>query len=217
LFGGIALGQPIITVPIKIHLANNPTLGPNCFIGSDQDPILLNPQNNDLSNAKTIGAFFSWDPSGVPDVTGPDGGLLITGIVQGDDTFAVPGATGCGPGGSLDAAVDAVAGVPSPSGSNHLVLADASSSLAFPQNSEDGQAFANDWHTAFGTATTTTTSASTTTTAAPTTTTAPPTTTTAPPTTTTAPPTTTTAPPTTTTTTSTTTTTMASPSGAFVD
>jgi NHL repeat len=150
LFGGIALGQPIITVPIKIHLANNPTLGPDCFIGSDENPILLNPQNNDLSNAKTIGAFFSWDTSGVPDTTGPDGGLLITGLVQGDDTFAVPGATGCGPGGSLDAAVDAVVGVPSPSGSNHLVLDDASSSLAFPQNSENGQAFANDWHVAFG-------------------------------------------------------------------
>jgi hypothetical protein len=211
LFGGIALGQPIITVPIKIHLANNPVLGPNCFIGSEENPILLNPQNNDLSNALSVGGFFSFDAAtGAPDVTGPDGALLITGAVQGDDTFAVPGATGCGPGGSLDAAVDAVAGVPSPSGSNHLVLADASSSLAFPQNMEDGQAFANDWHSAFGTATTTTTSTSTTTTAAPTTTTAPPTTTTAPPTTTTAPP-------TTTTTTSMTTTTVASPSGAFVD
>ena len=89
LFAGIALGQPIITVPIKLHLANNPTLGPSCFIGSDQNPILLNPQNNDLSNAKTIGAFFSWDPSGVPDVIGPDGGLLITGLVQGDDTISI--------------------------------------------------------------------------------------------------------------------------------
>jgi DNA-binding beta-propeller fold protein YncE len=151
LFGGISLGQPIITVPVKIHLANNPTLGPNCFIGSEQDPILLNPQNNDLSNALSVGGFFSFDAAtGAPDVTGPDGALLITGAVQGDDTFAVPGATGCGPGGSLDAAVDAVAGVPSPSGSNHLVLDDASSSLAFPQNMENGQAFANDWHLAFG-------------------------------------------------------------------
>src|SRR5262245_18642609 len=44
LFAGIAVGQPIITVPIKIHLANNPTLGPSCFIGSDQNPILLNPR-----------------------------------------------------------------------------------------------------------------------------------------------------------------------------
>jgi DNA-binding beta-propeller fold protein YncE len=151
LIAGISTGTPIITVPIKIHLANNPTLGPSCFIGSEQDPILLNPQNNDLSNALSVGGFFSFDAAnGAPDVTGPDGALLITGLVQGDDTFAVPGATGCGPGGSLDAVVDAVAGLPSPSGSNHLVLDDASSSLAFPQNSENGQAFANDWHVAFG-------------------------------------------------------------------
>jgi DNA-binding beta-propeller fold protein YncE len=151
LIAGIVTGTPIITVPVKIHLANNPTLGPSCFIGSEQNPILLNPQNNDLSNALSVGGFFSFDAAnGAPDVTGPDGALLITGAVQGDDTFAVPGATGCGPGGSLDAAVDAVAGVPSPSGSNHLVLDDASSSLAFPQNMENGQQFANDWHTAFG-------------------------------------------------------------------
>ncbi|HKA28400.1 MAG TPA: fibronectin type III domain-containing protein [Candidatus Binatia bacterium] len=151
LIAGIVTGAPIITVPVKIHLANNPTLGPSCFIGSEQDPILLNPQNNDLSSALSVGGFFSFDAAtGAPDVTGPDGALLITGAVQGDDTFAVPGATGCGPGGSLDAVVDAVAGLPSPSGSNHLVLDDASSSLAFAQNLQNGQAFANDWHLAFG-------------------------------------------------------------------
>jgi hypothetical protein len=151
LFGGISLNQPIITIPIKLHLENNSLLGPNCFIGSDQDPILLNPQNTDLSNAKTVGGFFSFDAAtGVPDVAGPDGSLLITAAVQSDDTFAVPGATGCGANDAFDAAVDAVAGVPSPSGSNHLVLDDASSALAFPQNSENGQAFAGDWHSAFG-------------------------------------------------------------------
>jgi hypothetical protein len=150
LFCGISADQPIITIPIKIHL-ENPVLGPSCTIGSDQNPILLNPQNTDLSNAKSVGAFFSFDSNGVPDSTpGPDGALLISGLVQADDTFAVPGATGCGPHGSLDGVVDGVAGVPSPSGSNHLVLDDASSSLSFPENGEAGQAFANDWHVAFG-------------------------------------------------------------------
>jgi hypothetical protein len=150
LFCGISADQPIITIPIKIQL-KNPVLGPSCTIGSDQNPILLNPQNTDLSNAKSAGAFFSFDSTGVPDSTpGPDGALLVTGLVQGDDTFAVPGATGCGPNGSLDSVVDGVAGVPSPSGSNHLLLDDASSGLAFPENGEGGQAFANDWHVAFG-------------------------------------------------------------------
>jgi hypothetical protein len=83
--------------------------------------------------------------------------------------------------------VNAVVGLPSPAGTNHLVLDDASSALALPV-SGDGQQFADDWHVAFG-STTTTTSTSTTTTV----------------------------PPTTTTTTSTTTTTMGSPSGVFVE
>jgi DNA-binding beta-propeller fold protein YncE len=150
LFCGISADQPIVTIPIKIQL-KNPALGPDCTIGSDQSPILLNPQNTDLSNAKSVGGFFSFDSNGVPDSTpGPDGALLATGLVQGDDTFAVPGATGCGPNGSLDGVVDGVAGVPSPPGSNHLVLDDASSGLAVPENGEGGQAFATDWHTAFG-------------------------------------------------------------------
>jgi DNA-binding beta-propeller fold protein YncE len=149
LFCGIAADQPIVTIPVKIQLKNS-TLGPNCFIGTDQNPILLNPQNNDLSNAKSAGGFFSFDSNGVPDVAGPDGAILVTGLVQGDDTFAVPGASGCGQNGSLDSVVDATAGVPSPSGSNHLVLDDGSSGVAFPENGEGGQAFANDWHAAFG-------------------------------------------------------------------
>jgi DNA-binding beta-propeller fold protein YncE len=150
LFCGIEPDQPILTIPIKIHLENS-TLGPSCFIGSDTSPILLNPQNTDLSNAKSVGAFFSFDSNGVPDATpGPDGALLVTGLVQRDDTFAVPGAQGCGSHGSLDGLVDSVAGVPSLSGNNHLVLDDASSGLAFPENGEGGQNFANDWHVAFG-------------------------------------------------------------------
>jgi hypothetical protein len=155
LFAGISVGVPIVTVPVKIQLANNSTLGPNCFIGSNQNPILLNPQNNDVSNAVSVGGFFAFDPNGAPDVAGADDSLVLTGLVQGDDTFAVPGATGCGSNGSLDGAVDAVAGVPSPSGSNHLVLDDATSALAGGQGGEapaprTGQQFANDWHVGFG-------------------------------------------------------------------
>ena len=80
--------------------------------------------------------------------------MVFTGVVQGDNTFAVPGATGCGPNGSLDAAVNAVAGLPSPSGANHLVLDDSTSAVVFGANGnnvlENGQEFASDWHVAFG-------------------------------------------------------------------
>ena len=88
----------------------------------------------------------------------PTGRSRSPGAVQGDDTFAVPGAHGCGPNGdgSLDAVVNAVVGLPSPAGSNHLVLDDAASSLAFPGGLfsgggiETGQQFADDWHVGFG-------------------------------------------------------------------
>jgi len=72
LFARIQTGVPIITLPIKIHL-QNPALGPSCFIGSDQNPILLNPENTDLSNAKSIGGFFTFDPTGVPTWPVPTG------------------------------------------------------------------------------------------------------------------------------------------------
>jgi DNA-binding beta-propeller fold protein YncE len=157
LFAGIQTGVPIITLPVKIQL-QNPALGPSCFIGSDQDPIVLHPQNTDFSNAQSIGGFFSFDPNGTPNLAGLDASLLITGAVQGDDTFAVPGANGCGPNGdgSLDAAVNAIVGLPSPAGNNHLVLQDAASGLGFTaaflsgQGTRTGQQFAADWHVGFG-------------------------------------------------------------------
>jgi hypothetical protein len=39
-----------------------------------------------------------------------------------DNTFSVPAATGCGPGGDANAQIDTTLGLPSPSGSNSLVL-----------------------------------------------------------------------------------------------
>jgi NHL repeat len=152
LFAGISTGQPIITLPMKIHL-QNPNLGPSCFIGSDQDPIVVHPENTDLSDAISVGGFFTFDPNGVPDPAGPLTALQITGSVQGDDTFSVPGATGCGPNGdgSLDALVNAVVGLPSASGNNHLVLNDASSSIALPPfGTGNGQTLSGYWHAAFG-------------------------------------------------------------------
>jgi len=168
LLGGIQTGIPIITLPIKIHLTGGtPDVGPACFIGTDADPIILMPQNTDLSMATT--KFETFDANGQPDPNGPLQLIQVNGAVQGDDVFSVPGASGCGPNGdgSLDAAVDALAGLPSPSGNNHLVLDDASSSIAALADGENGQAFANDWHSVFGASPTTTTTTSTTTTTAP--------------------------------------------------
>jgi hypothetical protein len=115
--------MPIITLPIKIHLVGQTVdLGPSCFIGSDMNPIVLHPANTDVSNTQF--AFDNFDPDGTPNPNGPLSMLVVSGTTQGDNTFAVPGATGCGPNGdgSLDSVVNTVVGLPAPSGTNHLVL-----------------------------------------------------------------------------------------------
>jgi hypothetical protein len=143
---GAALSQgiPIVTLPVKVHLENT-ILGPNCYIGSDSNPIVLRPRNTTQpSLAATIG-----DLDGTPN---PAGVLVnITGTsTQGDDTFAVPGATGCGLLGVLNTAVNQQQGLPSPAGNNNLVLNNASSSVISEsgQGPVTGQQFSDGWHSA---------------------------------------------------------------------
>ncbi|MGC1400778.1 choice-of-anchor D domain-containing protein, partial [Candidatus Binatus sp.] len=96
----------VVTVPIKVHL-NNVTLGSNCYIGSDADPIVLNLQETTTS-APVLGSAGN--------------ALLVTGVEVADNTFAVPVAYGCGPLGTLDAAIDLKVGLPSPSGKNSALI-----------------------------------------------------------------------------------------------
>ena len=49
--------MPIVTLPIKIQLTGA-GLGPTCFIGSEQNPIVLHPANTSLA-----GVSASWPPS----------------------------------------------------------------------------------------------------------------------------------------------------------
>jgi len=50
----------------------------------------------------------------------------------------------------LESVIDALVGLPSPSGMNHLVLNDASSALALPSTPMTGQQFASAWHAGLG-------------------------------------------------------------------
>jgi hypothetical protein len=102
--------------------------------------------------------IVNFDPDGTPNPNGILASLLVTGTIQGDDTFAVPGASGCRPNGdgSLNGVVNTVVGLPSPSGANHLVLNDASSALGLPASGLSGggtvvtgQDFSDFWHLAF--------------------------------------------------------------------
>jgi hypothetical protein len=102
------------TLPVKVTL-DNPLLTGKCTIGSDSDPIVLNPLFNSLGT-------FAFEPDPDP-VRFPQVAVLaIKGSTLTDDAFSVPAATGCGPGGVANAAINAFLGLPSPSGNNHLVL-----------------------------------------------------------------------------------------------
>jgi len=100
----------VTTIPVKVHLHNDAVLGPNCYIGSNASPIVLNLVET---------------PTSTPVLTsgGPGGNALISsGVEVADTTFAVPGASGCGLLGALDAALDLKVGLPSASGKNSALI-----------------------------------------------------------------------------------------------
>jgi hypothetical protein len=140
----LSQGQPIITLPVKVHLVN-PILGPSCYIGSNNDPIVLRPRN--ITRPTLASAIGNLD--GTPNPTGALARLTAS-ATQGDDTFAVPGATGCGLLGVLNTAVNQQQGLPSPAGNNNLVLNSASSPVISEgaQGPVTGQQFSDGWHSA---------------------------------------------------------------------
>jgi hypothetical protein len=104
------------TQPLKFRLIN-PLLGSSCYIGSDDNPVVVNP-------VLTGHLAIESDPHPKEH---PDTDVLeITDGTATDTTFTAPGVTGCGPGGAanipVDEAIDASAGLPSASGSNSLTL-----------------------------------------------------------------------------------------------
>jgi hypothetical protein len=140
---GLAIGQPIVTLPVKVNL-DNPLLAPNCSIGSDSDPIILRPANT----TQPTGGIARGNLDGTPNPQGPLT-RITTSATQGDNTFAVPGAHNCGLLGLIDLAINAQQGLPSPSGNNHLVLNNGSSSVMITGLSNlTGQQFSDAWHSA---------------------------------------------------------------------
>jgi hypothetical protein len=117
-----AAGQGIaLTLPVKVKLSN-PFLGSNCYIGSSSNPISLKfttgttappPPNTPLKG----------DPG---HLEGTEEGQII--VLENnklvDNSFAAPGANGCGGLFSflIDPFVNSIVGVPSPAGTNTAIL-----------------------------------------------------------------------------------------------
>lgn len=148
LAAGLGVGQPILTMRLKVKL-DNPFLGSNCYIGSDTDPIVLKPANL----ARPTGSLVRFNADGSPNPTGEMGYVSLTGEGLGDSTFVVPRSNGCGLFGILSSAVDAQQGLPSPAGSNSLTLNNTVMKFGgfqFPRNftPTEGQQLSNRWHAA---------------------------------------------------------------------
>jgi hypothetical protein len=148
LAAGVGTGTPIITLPVKIKL-DNLFLGSNCYIGTNSNPILLKPANL----ARPTASVVRFNADGSPNATGEMGYLSVSGAAQGDSTFAVPRASGCGLLGILSGAVDLKQGLPSPAGENSLVLNDPVTNLGgfqVPRNfaPTQGKQLSDRWHAA---------------------------------------------------------------------
>lgn len=98
-----------IDLPIRVKL-ENPLVGNDCYLGSQQEPIMLNLRTSDFGEFRTVEEKYG---AGTP-------GVWIDGAAASDDDFAVPAAQGCGLGGSLNWLVNLRANTPSPAGDNSI-------------------------------------------------------------------------------------------------
>jgi hypothetical protein len=110
-----------LSMPVKVHL-ENPFLGGSCYIGSNSSPININ-----LTTGTTSPPPPNTPISGNPgEFEGEAEGTIVVlkknKLV--DNSFAAPGANGCGGLFSflVDPLVNSVVGVPSPAGTNTAVL-----------------------------------------------------------------------------------------------
>jgi hypothetical protein len=112
-------GTLTVVTPVKLALTN-PIIGPGCQIGSDSSPIRLvlivgttapPPPNGPISGR--VGTFDYSNPSYIG----------IIGNTNVNNSFAIPGASGCGIGlGLINALVNTKLKLPSAAGNNTLIV-----------------------------------------------------------------------------------------------
>jgi hypothetical protein len=110
-----------ISLPVKVHL-ENPFLGSACYIGSNSSPIVINlttgttsppPPNTPISGSR-----------GTAEFKGEGNILVVSKNSLVNNSFAAPGANGCGGLFSflIDPLVNAKLGLPSAAGQNTAIL-----------------------------------------------------------------------------------------------
>jgi hypothetical protein len=140
-FTPLAAGEsyPVFTLPVKLHLSNA-FFGDHCYLGSDSSPILLRPTTGTTApppparpmtgDPGTIAV--TPDPHGFGAVVASFGGARLV-----DNTFTVPGASGCGLGGSLDWIIDLAMGIPAGAGHGSVSFEQTDTALALDDSLAD--------------------------------------------------------------------------------
>lgn len=140
-FVPLAAGEsfPVFNLPIKIQLVNA-LLGLTCYLGSNSHPIVLHPMTGTTSPPAPTPPLTG-DPGTIDAVPDPNGHNTIvasfTAATLVDNTFAVPGATGCGLLGALDPLVNSAFGLPSAAGRNSVIFSQNNTSLALSATIDD--------------------------------------------------------------------------------
>jgi hypothetical protein len=110
-----------LSLPVKIKL-DNPFLGSNCYIGSNSKPVVIDFTTGETSppppNKPIHGAAGTLTVNETGTLVTLSGGSLV------NNSFAAPGANGCGGLFSflIDPFVNSIIGLPSPAGTNSAVL-----------------------------------------------------------------------------------------------
>jgi hypothetical protein len=141
-FVPLATGEPypVFVLPIRLRLINA-LLGVTCTLGSTGNPLILRPTTGTTSppppNAPITGdpgtIDFAADPNGFSAAV-----LSFTGARLVDNSFAAPGATGCGLLGSLNGLVNLAFGLAQAGpGHNTAILSGVGTSLAVDSSISD--------------------------------------------------------------------------------
>jgi hypothetical protein len=122
-----------LSMPVKVKLSNT-FLGSNCYIGSNSNPIKLN-----LTSGTTAPPPPNTPISGSGGEVSQNESTSILTVSKSkivDNSFAAPGANGCGGilfSWAVDPFVNSIVGVPSPAGTNTAVLENSRVQLAEPE------------------------------------------------------------------------------------
>ena len=128
----LAQSGTTLTMPVKVKLSN-PFLGNNCYVGSNSNPITLKLTSGTTSppppNTPITGSFGTFSQNPASTIITMSGSKLV------DNSFAAPGANGCGGilfSWAVDPFVNSIVGVPSPAGTNTAVLEGGKIQIAEP-------------------------------------------------------------------------------------